>query len=265
VTNTVTALVLAGNRPGPDPLRDSTGASHKALIRIDDRPLLDFVLEAMGIHPAIGRVIVAAQGNDMLRSDAVLQRWTGRAQWNWIEAQPSIAETLETVLADPEAQRPLLVTTADNVLLTPNIMEEFLNASNGADLAVGMVERTEFSKRFPNNRRTWLKFRDGQWSGANLFLIGSGDIQPLLDIWRTVEQDRKKGWRLIGAFGPWLLARAVVGQIALKRAIADIGRRHGLDARLVGLSHPEACIDVDKPEDLELASALLAERQPIEN
>src|SRR3546814_13030352 len=92
---------------------------------------------------------------------------------------------------------PLLVTTADNVLLDHSIIDSFLDGVDDADLAVAMVERRVLLSRYPQSRRTWLKFRQGWWSGANIFWLANDNVKPLLNLWRGVEQDRKKGMKIV--------------------------------------------------------------------
>ena len=85
--------------------------------------------------------------------------------------------------------------------------------------------------------------------------------REVLAFWSRVEKDRKKALRLISYFGPWLLLRALTRTISLDAALARIGRRMGLGLKAVRLPFPEAAIDVDKPEDVELAQRILARRQ----
>ena len=67
--------------------------------------------------------------------------------------------------SEPPGDDPLLVTTADNVLLTPTMIAEFLGGAGDSDVAVAMVERDILLARYPQSKRTWLKFRGGWWSG----------------------------------------------------------------------------------------------------
>jgi len=114
---------------------------------------------------------------------------------------------------------------------------------------------------WPATRRTWLKARGGQYSGANLFALASPRARPALELWTGIERDRKKAWRLLAHLGPAILIGALTRTISLNGAAARLGRRLGLSTRAVVLPHAEAAIDVDKPEDLELAERILAERQ----
>ena len=75
-----------------------------------------------------------------------------------------------------------------------------------------------------------------------------------------MEQDRKKGWKILSAFGPLALLGALLRISTLRGGMARVGRRFGLVARLVAMAQPEACIDADKQADVDLIEAILAGR-----
>lgn len=152
---------------------------------------------------------------------------------------------------------PLLLTTADHVLLDLAMLDQFVAQAAGADVAVALVERRTLLARYPQSRRTWLKFRDGWWSGANLFWFGSDRAKRVIALWQEVEQDRKKGWKILAAFGPVALLGALLRLLTLRGGIARVGRKFGLAARLVAMDKAEACIDADKPEDVTLIETIL--------
>lgn len=253
----ITALVLAGSRPGSDPLLDGTGLTSKALLPVRGKPMLAHVLSALARSPGIDRTVVYAQQTAPLAQDAAI---AGEARGvTWIDHQGTIADAIHDHVT--RHGRPVLVTTADNVLLTPAMIAQFLRDAVRADVAIGLVERRRVEAAGHSTQRTWLKFRAGQWSGANLFLLGGPQVAPLVDFWRGLEQDRKKGWKLLGAFGPALLLAAALRLIDIHAFAARIARRFGLQGRVVPMDAPEACIDADKPSDIPVIEAILRARQ----
>ncbi len=78
----------------------------------------------------------------------------------------------------PQRRYPLLVTTADHALLDPAMIADFCAKADGADVAIGLVEQRSLMARLPSTQRTWLKFRGGAYSGANLFAFGSRRMPP---------------------------------------------------------------------------------------
>lgn len=248
------ALVLAGERPGGDPLARAMGVEAKALIKVGGRTMLERVVEALLEVPSIARVVVLAQKPERL--SAALPA-SGRV--HFALSGDGIAASIARVAGSQEAPWPVLVTTADNALLTPARVEAFLDGAAGADLAVGLGERRIVEARFPGTRRTWLRFADGHFSGANLFALGSARCLPALTHWQGIEQDRKKGLKLVASFGPVLLLRVLTRTIGLGDGLARVGRRMGFTARPVILD-AEAPIDVDRQEDLALVESIIARR-----
>jgi hypothetical protein len=155
---------------------------------------------------------------------------------------------------------PLLVTTADHALLDTAMVDEFCRAARDEDLAVGVVERETLLRRLPDTKRTWLKFRGGAYTGANLFALKSPKVAAAIELWRSVEQDRKKGWRIISLLGPIVLIGAVLRLLSIDDVLARLGRKIGLNVCAVRLSNPLAGVDVDKPDDHALAEAILEGR-----
>ena len=255
------AILLAGKRPGEDPFARQFGAEWKALIPVAGQPMVVRCLSTLLAVEAIGKVTLLTQEPEALLAHPALQRFAGEARLEAKRSGSGIASSIIDVAQSPDAQWPILVTTADHVLLTPETITRFLTRAGGVDVAVGVVERRTVLAAYPENRRTWLHFKGGSWTGANLFALNGVGALKALALWADVEQHRKKGWRLIARFGPWLLIRALTRTISLERAMAVAGKRLGLTARPVALTDPLAAIDVDKPSDHALAEAVLAEKK----
>jgi GTP:adenosylcobinamide-phosphate guanylyltransferase len=251
-----TALILAGQRPGTDALAAHFGEEWKALVAIAGEPMLTRVVRTLHQVPEISRIIVLGQNTEVLAGAVAAG---GGA--TIIASQSGISASISAVAGEEAAPWPVLVTTADHPLLTPAMVSAFLAGAQGADLAVAMVEKQPMLAQFPQSKRTWLKFSDGHWSGANLFALTGHRVRPALALWAAAEQDRKKAWKLFLHFGPWLAIRALTRTIGLGAALERAGRNMGMVARLVPMADPVAAIDVDKPADHALATEILAARK----
>ncbi|APZ99017.1 4-diphosphocytidyl-2C-methyl-D-erythritol synthase [Sphingopyxis sp. QXT-31] len=255
MTIKIPAIVMAGSRPGPDPLLSGTNVSTKALLPIAGRPMLVHVVTSLRACPRVGPITILAQNSTELAAEPGL---AGLADLHFSDSGQGISSSLAAAL--PPGDDPVLVTTADNVLLTPAMIAEFLDGAEGSDVAVAMVERDVLLARYPESKRTWLKFRGGCWSGANMFRLRGRRVLPLLDFWGRIERDRKKGLKIVAAFGPWLLIGALLRMFTIQQGVARAGLRFGLNATVVPMSDPEACIDADKPVDIELIEKIMADR-----
>jgi hypothetical protein len=141
------------------------------------------------------------------------------------------------------------------------MFDQFLRDAEGSDVAVGLVSRRAVEAAGHSTQRTWLKFRGDAWSGANLFRLDGPQTLPLVEFWRSLEQDRKKGMKIVGAFGPGLLLAALLRLIDIHAFAARVARRFGLTGKVVPMTSAEACIDADKPSDIPVIEAILAARQ----
>lgn len=250
-----TALVLAGARPGPDAFAQSHGTDLKALIPLGGEAMVRRPVAALIGSKRIALVRVLAQEPERIR--AVLPP---SPRLTVEHSGATVAATLEAICNDPTVAWPVLVTTADHALLDADMIDDFCRRSEGADAAVGVVERQALLARLPASRRTWIKLRGGAYSGANLFLLASPKVVSAIALWRGVEQDRKKGWRLLSAMGPLLSIGAMLRLLTIEQAARRVGGKLGLEIRPVIMANPLAAVDVDKPDDHAMVEALLKGR-----
>jgi GTP:adenosylcobinamide-phosphate guanylyltransferase len=255
-----TAIILAGQRPGPDRFAAMHGLTTKVLIPVAGEPMLGRVARTLLACPSVGRVVVLAQRPRSLMA--------GRLRWMIAEqrltaaiAGDGISTSIMDLAGSEAAPYPVLVTTADHVLLRPETVEAFISEVGGADAAFGAVQRTVVEGAYPGSPRTWYKFSDGQFSGANLFAFLNAGSMRAPAFWSRVEKHRKRVLTLLAFFGPGLFLRMLTRSISLPGAVEIAGRRLGLRLRAVVLDDPEAAIDVDKPEDLRLVEQILGHRQ----
>ncbi|RAK52794.1 nucleotidyltransferase family protein [Phenylobacterium deserti] len=237
------ALVLAGSRPGVDPLAAYAGVGHKAQIVLEGRTLMERVVTALR---EAGAPEVAVSTSD--ETVAELARQCGARVLPAAEGpSQSVGQALEALGA------PLLVTTVDHALLQPRWVSDFLADSPAeADISVLMARRELVEAAAPDTRRTWIKFADGQWSGCNLFLLRSARAAGAVALWRRVEADRKRPWRIVGKIGPGTLLRYLLGRLTLAEALARLGALAGAKAAVTPSRDGLAAVDVDKPADLDL-------------
>jgi GTP:adenosylcobinamide-phosphate guanylyltransferase len=256
------ALVLAGSRRGEDdPVARYRGVPVKCLARAAGVPMLARVVLALAQSGRVGPVLVSADDPALLDGVPELAALVASGR---VRAVPSAATLSASVAAAfAQAGPPLLVTTADHALLDPAMVDHFLASADaaGADVAVGLAAAATIAASYPESRRTYIRFRDDGYSGANLFLLRTPAAERGILFWRRIERDRKAPWRLARAFGPALLAAYLLRLATLEQAMRLVSRRLGIRAAAVVLPMAEAAIDVDKPADLDLVEAILARRQ----
>ena len=255
--NTFTALVLAGSRGGEDPAAAYAGVAHKGLIVLDGETLLSRVLKALDAAGAV-RIAVATDAPEVQAALA------GISVGARVERLPAAVGPSLTVSQAAEALgTPLLITTVDHALLEPAWVRQFLEAVPAeADVAVLVAPEAVVRAAAPQTQRTYLKFRDGRYSGCNLFLLRNERALGAVGLWRRVEAHRKQPWKIALLLGPGMLVRYALGRLTLDAAVASLGRKAHARACAVRTPFGLAAVDVDKPADLDLVREMVQRAPP---
>jgi GTP:adenosylcobinamide-phosphate guanylyltransferase len=247
-----TALVLAGSRGGVDPVAAYAGVAHKGLIELGGETLLQRVLRALDAAGAERIGVVA----DDPAIEAVLREIRLRATVERIAPAPG--PSLSVRLGAERLGTPLVVTTVDHALLQPAWIQQFLDAApDEADVCVLVAPEAAVRAAAPTTQRTYLRFRDGRYSGCNLFLLKTPQALHAVDLWRRVEAYRKQPWRIALMLGLGTLIAYALNLLTLDAAVAAIGRRAGVRAAAVRTPFGLAAVDVDKPADLDLVRQIV--------
>lgn len=252
-------VLLAGQRPGTDPLARGFRRTSKALIPISGRPMIAWVLDALLGSDRVGRIVIIARDNDLLAEPSLAQ-FLSNPHVVVTPGERGISRNIMSLAGREILPWPIMVTTADHPLLTPDMIDEFLSQASASDLSVGMVARKTMLSRYPDAHRTWLTFSDDGYTGANLFALKSPATWNALQLWTLAEQDRKKAWRLFFHFGPKLAFMALTRRVSGPEGVALAGERLGLTSHLVAMTDPDAGIDVDKWTDYRQVDAILKAR-----
>lgn len=247
--NGFSALILAGSRGGVDPVAEYAGAAHKALIELEGRTLLARVADALRGAGA-ARISVSC-------NDPAVRAAAGALGLDILDA--ASGPSLSVQQAAERLGFPLLVTTADHALLRPEWITRFLtDMPEGADIAAMVAPRAAVEAAAPATRRTYLRLADGHWSGCNLFYLRNARALGAVALWRRLEAERKRPWRMAQILGLGMLIRYALGRLSLAAAAHRLGDLAGVSAAVVATPYGLAAVDVDKPADLDLVRALTA-------
>jgi len=163
VMDAVQVLILAGQRAGVvDPLCALTGEPRKALIPILGRPMLLYVLDALE-GAGLGAPFHVS-GCDAAFDARLIQA----------PSAPGPAGSAAAAL-NSGIEFPVLLTTADHPLLTPDMVQEFITKAQatGADFCVGLATEGVIQPAYPDVKRTYLRFADSAVSGCNCRFSGA--------------------------------------------------------------------------------------------
>lgn len=253
-------VVLAAQRKGvTDSLAARFGTSHKCLVPLVGEPLIAHVLRTVTTHPRVASVAVSIEADafEALRQ-AVPDAFAQAAPIVLVAAADNITDSVTLAAAGHDG--PLLITTADNALLTAASIDRMMDAAGDSDAAVAMAERTTVLAAHPEGQRRFYQFRDGEFSNCNLYYIGNSKALRAAEIFRGGGQFAKKAQRIVDAFGLANLVLLRLRLLALGTGLRRISARIGLDISPVILSDGSQAIDVDNDRTYAIVESLIRRR-----
>lgn len=260
----LTAMVLAASRRGSeDPVAAITGQSHKCLVDVAGKTMIERVIETLLDSGACGRILVSIESDTVLRQVPRLAAWLDEGVIETTTSAANLADSILSLADQGSPPLPLLLTTADNVLQTPELIAGFVRAglASAADVAVGMTPEATVRAEFPDEQIGFFRFTDGGYSFCNLFLFRSPKSFEAAEAFRGGGQFRKKPWRILKAFGALNLILFRLGRLSLDGAFRRISKKFGLKLETIEVPYAFAPIDVDNPRTYALSQRVLSERE----
>lgn len=254
------ALVLAADRGSQDSVARYAETVCKAYAPVCGKPMVIRVLNALNDCHKIKSALLCGPPESLLSACEELEQRIDTRQVDWVENLDSPARSAAHGLSRIDSQQPVLLTTADHALLTSEIVEYFLQVSSNleCDAVVGVIRYETLQARYGDTRRTVIRLQDGNFCGCNLFAFNNARGRTLVDFWQQAEALRKRPWKLISRVLGWQAVWSyLLGRLTLDQALQKISGKTGVRVCPVILPFPDAGIDVDKVEDLQLVESIL--------
>lgn len=251
-------LILAGRRSGAvDPLAAAHGVADKCLVPVAGRPMIAHILESAADSEA-ERIFVSTHHMNLLEdiADPAIELLGSRL--TVVPAADNLADSVLAVAG--AAEFPLLVTTADNCLLTPATIAEIEAEAMrlGADAGVALARREDVLAVHPEGQRRFYEFSDVAVSNCNAYWIGHPNALRAAEAFRGGGQFVKKPVRVMQAFGLINLLRFRFGLGPIHHIFQRISRHLKVEIAPLLISNGATAIDVDNERSLRVTEALMA-------
>lgn len=256
------AVVLAADRTASDPITQHTGVACKVFATVGGVPMIIRVLDALVASDLIDRIVLCGPPESRLDDCPALKQRIESGEIAWLPNRDSPSRSAEHGINHLPDDMPVLLTTADHALLSPQTVQYFLSESLKADTdaTVGVVTDVQMSTAFPGIKRTVFRLQDGGFCGCNLFTFKPHG-RRLVNFWRQVEDLRKNPWRLVTRLAsPSIIFSFILRKLSLDMALGALAEKSGVCVRAVMLPDARAGIDVDKVEDLLLAESIVKQK-----
>jgi GTP:adenosylcobinamide-phosphate guanylyltransferase len=258
-------VVLAGHGLAPadvDALAERFGERHRCLIPLAGRPLIAHVLQTAAQHPRVASLAVCVEREAFDPVWDVLTRLPGRGSVALVEAREDIAASVRAAAQDWDG--PLLVTTADHALLSPESIDAMADALEGCDVTFALARREAVEAAHPSALRSYLTLRDGAFATCDLYGMAHTRFVDAVEVFRGARIGGRESARVLRAIGFVGLALMRLGLESLSGAVVRASRRMGLRVRAVILPDGTQAIDVDNDRTYAIVRDLLGDVSPEE-
>ena len=245
----VDALVTAAGRLKPAEAQ-RYGTDIKALVRIGDATLLDILIRALRQTSQIGRIVIVGPSAARAGVDADL----------WVDERESGEENVFAALRSARSERAVFA-ASDLPFVDAASIERLIElVPADADAAYPICSRDEFERAFPGARSSFARLRDGEWTGASVFVVRPEFALRNERLLRRAFGARKSLLALAALLGPSLALQYALNQLH----VADIVRRAEqlMQGSIVALrdAAPGLAMDCDEAADFEYAMACVSRR-----
>jgi GTP:adenosylcobinamide-phosphate guanylyltransferase len=247
-----------------DPLDHRAKGGNKNFIDLCGKPMVCWVIESLLAAPAVADVVISVEDEALVDAlDAFASaRSTGRLRV--VRSRTNIVDSLQVALAERRGDwRPVLVTSGDNPLLTPAMIEHFCQQMEVRQLqaAITMTPADLMRATYPQGQRRFYRFADGEYSNCNFYGIVAPEAMAAAEIFRGGGQFRKHAVRMIRAFGLTNVLLYRLGRLNLADFGVRLSRAFNVSLGFVSMPFAEACIDVDNERTYLIADEILQERR----
>lgn len=255
------AIVTAGGIPQPgDKLYDYSNGDSKALIDVAGKPMVQWVLDALGNAKTVDQIIViglSPKSNLTCKKPLHYISNQGRMLANIVAG---VNKSLEL---NPKGEY-LLVVSADIPTLKGDMVDWLVKTAMKTkhELYYGVCPREVMEARFPTSNRTYTKLKDMEVCGADINITHVRMATEHLDTWEQLIGNRKSPFRQAAIIGLGTAFKYLTRQFTLQGLVESVCERIGIKGRAIIWEHAEPCMDVDKPHQLEMMRADLAKREP---
>jgi len=149
-------LILAGGTLPEDLKKYSAGFDNRALLKINGKYMIEYVIDALRGVPEIGEILVVGLKEP-------LEQALGDRVSRVVSAKDSMLDNLQLGLDGFKGCTSLIITTCDIPLVDSGSVSRFLAAckKKTCDIYYPLIEKSLNQKKYPSTKRTYFRLKEG--------------------------------------------------------------------------------------------------------
>ncbi len=225
---------------------------NKALIKIKGKYMLEYVLDTILKVQAIKNIVVVGDKEK-------LKNALGSKIDYVLEGGDSIVDNAMKALELFPGEKEAILLTCDIPMITVEAIEHFLLESreSGADLAYCIVDKKLNDAKYPEVERTYVKLKEGQFTGGNAFFLNPEVKYKVKDFFEVMLENRKNPAKMAQILGLGFLLKLAMGILTIDAIKNKVEKLLDIKAAVIISPYPEIGNDVDKQSDIEFVEKYL--------
>ncbi len=238
---------------------DATQGHPKAMVDVAGKPMVQWVLDALSESSNVDNVIIVGLTDKSGLKSA--------KKMYFVSNQGKMVENLQAgaqkVLEVNDKAEYVLIVSSDIPAITGEMVDWVIKTAldEKVDIVYNVIQRQVMEKRFPGSKRTWTKLSDMEVCGGDL---NAGRISLIVnddtEMWEKITNSRKNPLKQAALIGYTTALMLLTGRLSLQDAETRVMKRMNITGRAVVCPYAEVGMDVDKPHQLEIMRADLANR-----
>lgn len=245
----ITAIIIAGTQS----IKGMETDGNKALYLINEKPMVQYLTESLRQAKHVGKIVLVGP------SSSFKEIYTRFAD-EFVDGNEGIMGNIMKGIVHLDSDEYVLICTCDIPLITPVAIDDFIERAmeSGGDFCYPIVDKILNDQKYPEMRRTYVKIKEGNYSGGNIFYINPNIVKTNYEFALKLMNYRKKPLKMSALLGYGFLLKLLMGLVTIAVVERKFAKITGINAKAIVSSFPEIGQDVDKVDDLNAAIKYLS-------
>lgn len=240
------ALIIAGKQ------HNKKISTNKALIEINGKMIVEYVVDVVKKIDGVNKIFIVSNKDDLKKMSFFEKEYM-------IESDGTIIDNVLTAVKKIGFDKNILICTSDIPMITLEAVNDFLSRTkdNDAQIYYPIVKESVSKSKYPEMKRTYVRLREGNFTGGNIFYVNPLIFKKNLKRVRNLLESRKNPLKMAYLLGPIFLIRFIAGRVSIEDVEKKILKLIKIKGKTIISKHPEISCDIDKPGDFIVATAYL--------
>ncbi len=235
------------------------------LLEVGGKPMIKHVYDAVKGSKYINKIVVVAAPE----VEEVLDLKDNPIA-SFVVDQGDAARNVQFGVDEVQRGDLIMFIPSDLVLVTTEDLDqliEYVRNEKGVDAIFPLVSREECERQYPQEARTYGRFKEGQFTGAHvefvrpdLFLDHSDQVEAQKDNLYNLYYMRKSTLGAVRFLGVKLTIKYIFGTLSVHDIEEHVYEKYRVNAKAVYWNNADLATDLSEPKDIQMVNRTLQQR-----